>query len=133
MCAHNGSCWLFPPRLSPLSSNLGPITPEAGLVSTDLFSTDLQRRHDQEEGHAVKRCVCPAGWWGKRCHRLDLCVMASRTTRYAGPRCLNHGNCTRTFQRGAHGGTPDYSCTCPRKFTKNSRWLAIPRFLTDPL
>jgi hypothetical protein len=40
----------------------------------------------------VKVCNCPLGWWGARCHHLDLCAMEDANTRLttSKPRCM-HG------------------------------------------
>ena len=119
VCAHNGSCWVFPPKLSALSALRGPSNEEEdgaaagaerGGAEEAEEEVDDAGRADAEGGGGggggeegsdalVKECVCPSGWWGAECRRLDLCVMADHSARLppSKPRCMH--------------GAP--SCPCP--------------------
>ena len=125
-CAHNGSCWVFPPRLSRRSAWMGPVQAAAVVTNVgDLIGLGTRGQeqeravlydHQEEmnrvlsdemvvfDSGAVQECDCPLGWWGTRCRRLDLCVMRDVSNRLprSEPRC-RHGEADLTPQtQGCH-------------------------------
>jgi hypothetical protein len=93
VCAHNGSCWVFPPRLSARSEFTGPVHVDGATTGNEEEEIlDAVGQFGATTRNEVKVCDCPLGWWSARCHHLDLCVMEDANSRLSTsePRCM-HG------------------------------------------